>query len=787
MALNLGPLNVLLRLQGASQFQKSARRASESIRQVDSATRDVNGRLRDANGRFISAGKSASSMARGASQLEQNTRRASDSIRQLGSETGGALGKIKGLAAGYASLAGAAKAFDLSREAAKAADAIAIFRHAGGDLDGFRESVRGTVSDFELVKKANLARIMGIPAEAMGTLAQAAMAASSATGESVDFMLDSIVRGVARGSPLILDNLGIIISIGEANEEYAKKLGKTAEALTKAESAQAVLSATLKAVKPQIEAANAAGANSAEIYQRMSAQVDNLSLQFGQALLPAMANLLPVLVDVAKWMGYLITGTTPEMQAEEAVSSMADEVQNLTTQLDKARRQLKGLEEAKLSGTVAEHIQTVLPGLRAYSEEAAFGALEMQIADFEEKIAALQKRARGGGRRAALTPTPTRTAAAQGPSAFDAARQEYRAMLAPTDLESAAPGLLDALASIGYEGAIAVKNQVATTFTPRVVGDVISPLIESTTAVVEAQAEQTEAAAAFADKMNKKIVPGIVGAIKAVESGTIGSQVGAELGGMAGAAIGNMLLPGVGGAAGGAIGSALGGIMGSAFDELIAALGVLTPVFDLLGDLIATMSPALIVLREMLAAVADMLFKALGPPLMGIFNALAKLMYPILIIFEALAPILGLFLNVAINLLLGFLVPVLDLVASLFQFLSEKVLIPVAKVFLMAYNSVVDFINGITYFVRNIEIAGQKPFESFGVILDTVSTNVRTYAEVVGEETDARAEATESLREFNEELTNVPLGVKRLRLLQYGATRGQTAFPNRFNAPAWGA
>ena len=39
-------------------------------------------------------------------------------------------------------------------------------------------------------------------------------------------MLDSFARGVARQSPLILDNLGIQISLKEVYDEYAASVGK---------------------------------------------------------------------------------------------------------------------------------------------------------------------------------------------------------------------------------------------------------------------------------------------------------------------------------------------------------------------------------------------------------------------------------------------------------------------------------------------------------------------------------------------------------------------------------
>jgi len=55
------------------------------------------------------------------------------------------------------------------------------------------------------------------------------------------FMFESIATGVKRAQPLILDNLGLTIKVGAANEAMAKELGKSVEALTAEEKAMAIL------------------------------------------------------------------------------------------------------------------------------------------------------------------------------------------------------------------------------------------------------------------------------------------------------------------------------------------------------------------------------------------------------------------------------------------------------------------------------------------------------------------------------------------------------------------
>lgn len=79
-------------------------------------------------------------------------------------------------------------------------------------LNNLREATKNTVSDFELMKNAVKANNFEIPLEELGTLMEFARRRAKETGENVDYLVDSIVTGIGRKSPLILDNLGISAS-----------------------------------------------------------------------------------------------------------------------------------------------------------------------------------------------------------------------------------------------------------------------------------------------------------------------------------------------------------------------------------------------------------------------------------------------------------------------------------------------------------------------------------------------------------------------------------------------
>lgn len=96
-----------------------------------------------------------------------------------------------------------------------------------GLLDELREATKGTVSDMELMKAAVSANNFQIPLETMANLLKFAQQRAQETGQSVDYLVESIVTGIARKSPLILDNLGI--NVQRVNAKF-KETGDFAKA-----------------------------------------------------------------------------------------------------------------------------------------------------------------------------------------------------------------------------------------------------------------------------------------------------------------------------------------------------------------------------------------------------------------------------------------------------------------------------------------------------------------------------------------------------------------------------
>lgn len=76
-------------------------------------------------------------------------------------------------------------------------------------LESLKEATHGTVNEFELMQRTLQATNLGVAVEQLPILFEFAATRAQQTGESVDYLVDSIVRGIGRKSILVLDNLGL--------------------------------------------------------------------------------------------------------------------------------------------------------------------------------------------------------------------------------------------------------------------------------------------------------------------------------------------------------------------------------------------------------------------------------------------------------------------------------------------------------------------------------------------------------------------------------------------------
>lgn len=159
-------------------------------------------------------------------------------------------------------------------------------------MDSFKEVTHQTVSNADMMKNSVKASMLGIPIDKMTELMGIARNQAVAMGEDMDYMLSSIVTGIGRASPLILDNLGITLKMGEVNDKYAASLGKTSEELTDAEKKQAVLNAVLAwGVEKQKEMGGEI-TSAAEANAQLKTNMANLKDEIMKGLTPTLNELI---------------------------------------------------------------------------------------------------------------------------------------------------------------------------------------------------------------------------------------------------------------------------------------------------------------------------------------------------------------------------------------------------------------------------------------------------------------------------------------------------------------
>lgn len=230
------------------------------------------------------AGKSAAQIELEQRAMEQAKREA-DQFRSSLMAVGAALTAV--------GVAGALYFSSQSKEFAAYSGGYGILsRNVGEDTDRLlqqmKEATGGTVAAVDMVKSANRAIAFGIEAETLPQLAEIAEAAARIQGGDTTAMFNDIVTGIARQSQMILDNLGIVVSVGEANQMYAESLGVAVDALTEEQQVSAMLYAVLQKSNVLLEMAGEKQKSLGSSIQTATAAVKDMNVAIAGGASPAM-------------------------------------------------------------------------------------------------------------------------------------------------------------------------------------------------------------------------------------------------------------------------------------------------------------------------------------------------------------------------------------------------------------------------------------------------------------------------------------------------------------------
>lgn len=236
---------------------------------------EIRADIQDFMRKMVAVEKKLGDVGKGARSTEKQA-------ASLGQGFGGLATSVAGAVAAFFSVGAAMKAFDMGRIGAQLKDASIVFKAAGNDIEEFRAKTRNLISDQVLVQKFNFASQMGISKDTFLQLANIADAAAKKMGISQEYAFSSLITGTARGSKLILDNVGILYSAEKAYEDYARSIGKTAKELTDFDQKMATQAAVLKAGNQMIKDVQGVGATVSDVYDQWDATMGNLTTTIGQ-------------------------------------------------------------------------------------------------------------------------------------------------------------------------------------------------------------------------------------------------------------------------------------------------------------------------------------------------------------------------------------------------------------------------------------------------------------------------------------------------------------------------
>jgi len=221
--------------------------------------------------------------------------------------------------------------------------AASLGRNADSMLADLQSISRGAIDQTALMTAANTAMLLGgrTLASELPTLLEVARAGSIALGQDMQFMFQSIITGIARQSPLILDNLGIVVDLETANRNYAASLGITVEAMSEAQKQQALLNDILRVAPDYIASVGADSVTAAEQLRSLTAASTELKTAWGELLLQAgvgnaisgIAGFVAGQTDVIRDFGDFLA-----MSAEFAAAGMDEEAEAAQKAAEAVRR-----------------------------------------------------------------------------------------------------------------------------------------------------------------------------------------------------------------------------------------------------------------------------------------------------------------------------------------------------------------------------------------------------------------------------------------------------------------
>lgn len=224
-------------------------------------------------------------------------------------------------------------------------------------LAELRAAARGTITDLDLMRTAQTALIgltgqfgneMSQALPRLLAIARAANIANPALGDTA-FLFQSLVIGLKRLSPRLIDNTGLQLRMGEAYRRLAEQLGKSTEELSSEEQQLALLNATLEAGDRLIDQLGGSTESATDVFMQFKTAAQNVWNELAEGFLPVAREVIRSLTVMLFYKSELNRAYADHRtQVEANTGRYEDYVREMLRSAEAAKQILPGQREMLL-------------------------------------------------------------------------------------------------------------------------------------------------------------------------------------------------------------------------------------------------------------------------------------------------------------------------------------------------------------------------------------------------------------------------------------------------------
>lgn len=366
----------------------SAANELKLAKQIESTYASINKQAGTTGSRAVAA-KAAPGMTGAAYGAGRGAIGTGASARDFAKESQGLGGLVRLYATWAANIYAVSAAFNALSSAANTTNMIKGMDQLGassgialGSLaKKFADATGGAISLQDAMSATTKAMSSGLSVKQFEQLGEVATKASRALGVNMADAVSRLTRGITKIEPELLDELGLFTKVGQAADEYAKRVGKSASSLSDFEKRQAFTNAVLKEGQDKFSGINV----EANPYDKLAASMKNLT-QTGLALInTVLGPIINLLSSSPAALSAVMTGLGV-MLLKQAIPAIGEYRQSLDKATDETTKkwQKKSDDLKKIEKGQFQYILN-LSEQQADSKLASFERAEQRIAKSRAK------------------------------------------------------------------------------------------------------------------------------------------------------------------------------------------------------------------------------------------------------------------------------------------------------------------------------------------------------------------------------------------------------------------